>query len=163
MAESCHSGSRRSAATRYRTYWSKFSNPGAVDAGEAGATHHGHGNRKFLLQNSNDARDTRLSSHCEAVQIGTTDKDRVRAIGKRFKHICATSDATIHQDRYAAGDPVDHLWKRINGGGHRIQVTTTMVGHDDARSSRLDGLIGIVRIQYSPSAARVRERVRTTI
>src|SRR6185437_3691401 len=86
----------------------------------------------------------------------TPDEDGACSQSERLERICPPAHTAIQIDLASARHGVDDLWQRLDGCGHRIELTTAVVRDENPRDAALGALVRILRRQDALERQRQR-------
>ena len=97
-----------------------------------------HGQIELLAQHFQNRRDPGFPTDGQPPKDGTPNQDGPRAVSERFEHVGPSPDAPVHVNFNRASHRVDDFRQRGYGRRRRVQLPSTVVGHDDAGGAVVD-------------------------
>lgn len=105
-----------------------------------------HGPGHLLAEEVEDVGDTRLPGRGQPVEVRAADRAGGGTQRDRLDHVGASADAPIDDELDPTGGRPDDLGKDVEGGGHVVELTTSVVADLDRVDAEVGGPDGVGRV-----------------
>ena len=105
-----------------------------------------HGAADLLRKDLNGLSYASFAAGHEAVEVCATDEGELGAHRESCDDIGTVHDARVHSDVEVLAHLADNLGNEVEGHGSAIELSTAVVGQDDAVNTKVCELLGVFNV-----------------